>query len=138
MEMGCNDFLHTDNVILYVAKPQRSLLLFIKKNSSGKTSSQFNSSSSLPLFLSVSSEGRVEMLGGGSVQIYNLTEEDAGIYTCVADNANTTIEAQAQLTIQGTLSNPHCLLSVVGPQAHNYDSARRTDQKLCIYKQNLP
>ncbi|KAK1890799.1 Neogenin, partial [Dissostichus eleginoides] len=46
------------------------------------------------------SEGRVELLGGGSIQIFNLTEEDAGIYTCMADNANATLEAQAQLTIQ--------------------------------------
>uniref|UniRef100_A0A3Q3VVC7 Uncharacterized protein n=1 Tax=Mola mola TaxID=94237 RepID=A0A3Q3VVC7_MOLML len=46
------------------------------------------------------SEGRVEVLGGGSLQISNLTEEDAGIYTCMAENANATIEAQAQLTIQ--------------------------------------
>ncbi|XP_032379272.1 neogenin 1a isoform X15 [Etheostoma spectabile] len=46
------------------------------------------------------SEGRVEVLGGGSVQISNLTEEDAGIYTCMAENTNGTIEAQAQLTIQ--------------------------------------
>ncbi|XP_063737566.1 neogenin 1a [Eleginops maclovinus] len=46
------------------------------------------------------SEGRVELLGGGSIQIFNLTEEDSGIYTCMADNANATIEAQAQLTIQ--------------------------------------
>ncbi|XP_078030141.1 neogenin 1a isoform X16 [Epinephelus lanceolatus] len=46
------------------------------------------------------SEGRVELLGGGSIQIFNLTEEDAGIYTCMADNANATVEAQAQLTIQ--------------------------------------
>ncbi|KAM6950486.1 neogenin 1a isoform 2-T2 [Lycodopsis pacificus] len=46
------------------------------------------------------SEGRVELLGGGSVQISNLTEDDAGIYTCTADNTNATIEAQAQLTIQ--------------------------------------
>ncbi|XP_031704421.1 neogenin 1a isoform X4 [Anarrhichthys ocellatus] len=46
------------------------------------------------------SEGRVELLGGGSVQISNLSEEDAGIYTCTADNTNATIEAQAQLTIQ--------------------------------------
>ncbi|XP_019131384.1 neogenin 1a isoform X8 [Larimichthys crocea] len=46
------------------------------------------------------SEGRVEVLGGGSLQISNLTEEDAGTYTCMADNANATIEAQAQLTLQ--------------------------------------
>ncbi|KAM9410156.1 neogenin 1a isoform 3-T3 [Pholidichthys leucotaenia] len=46
------------------------------------------------------SEGRVEALGGGSLQILNLTEEDAGIYTCVAENSNSTIEAQAQLIIQ--------------------------------------
>lgn len=53
--------------------------------------------------VSISSEGRVELLGGGSLQISNLTEEDAGIYTCMADNANGTIEAQAQLAVQGTL-----------------------------------
>ncbi|XP_076588923.1 neogenin 1a isoform X14 [Chaetodon auriga] len=46
------------------------------------------------------SEGRVEVLGGGGLQISNLTEEDAGIYTCMADNGNATIEAQAQLTLQ--------------------------------------
>lgn len=44
----------------------------------------------------------MELLGGGSLQISNLTEEDAGVYTCVADNANGTVEAQAQLTVQGT------------------------------------
>ncbi|TNM90811.1 hypothetical protein fugu_003100 [Takifugu bimaculatus] len=46
------------------------------------------------------SEGRIELLGGGILQISNLTEEDAGVYTCMADNANGTIEAQAQLTVQ--------------------------------------
>lgn len=51
--------------------------------------------------VSISSEGRVELLGGASLQISNLTEEDAGVYTCMADNANGTIEAQAQLTVQG-------------------------------------
>lgn len=58
----------------------------------------------------------MEVLGGGSLQISNLTEEDAGIYTCMADNGNATIEAQAQLTLQGTLSSPHCLLYFVGPK----------------------
>lgn len=53
--------------------------------------------------VSISSEGRVELLGGGSLQISNLTEEDAGVYTCAADSANGTIEAQAQLAVQGTL-----------------------------------
>uniref|UniRef100_A0A7N8YML4 Neogenin n=1 Tax=Mastacembelus armatus TaxID=205130 RepID=A0A7N8YML4_9TELE len=46
------------------------------------------------------SEGRVEVLGGSSLQIFNLTEEDAGVYTCMAENSNGTIETQAQLTIQ--------------------------------------
>ncbi|XP_061617157.1 neogenin 1a isoform X3 [Phyllopteryx taeniolatus] len=46
------------------------------------------------------SEGQRELLGGGSLHISNLMEDDAGIYTCVADNTNATIEAQAQLTVQ--------------------------------------
>lgn len=46
------------------------------------------------------SDGRVELLGGGSLQISNLTEEDAGVYTCMVDNANASIEAQSLLTIQ--------------------------------------
>ncbi|XP_016525456.1 neogenin 1a isoform X21 [Poecilia formosa] len=46
------------------------------------------------------SDGRVEVTGGGSLQISNITEEDGGVYTCVAENSNTTIEAQAQLTVQ--------------------------------------
>uniref|UniRef100_A0A3B3WV79 Neogenin 1b n=1 Tax=Poecilia mexicana TaxID=48701 RepID=A0A3B3WV79_9TELE len=50
----------------------------------------------LPVF----SDGRVEVTGGGSLQISNITEEDGGVYTCVAENSNTTIEAQAQLTVQ--------------------------------------
>lgn len=54
----------------------------------------------------------MEVVGGGSLQISNLTEEDAGVYTCMADNANASIEAQAQLTMQGmteSLTNPLCL-----------------------------
>ncbi|XP_029111976.1 neogenin 1a isoform X4 [Scleropages formosus] len=46
------------------------------------------------------SEGRLEVVGGGSLQIFNLTEKDAGIYSCVADNENGTTEARAELTVQ--------------------------------------
>ncbi|KAL1007686.1 hypothetical protein UPYG_G00090210 [Umbra pygmaea] len=46
------------------------------------------------------SEGKLEVVGGGSLQIYNLTGEDAGVYSCVADNSNDTIETQAELTVQ--------------------------------------
>ncbi|XP_058484510.1 neogenin 1a isoform X3 [Solea solea] len=46
------------------------------------------------------SEGHVEVMGGDSLQISNITEKNAGVYTCIADNSNATIEAQAQLTVQ--------------------------------------
>ncbi|XP_051503847.1 neogenin-like isoform X10 [Myxocyprinus asiaticus] len=46
------------------------------------------------------SKGRFEVLGGGSLQIFNLTEEDAGMYSCLADNINSSIEAQAELTLK--------------------------------------
>ncbi|XP_067351865.1 neogenin 1a isoform X8 [Channa argus] len=46
------------------------------------------------------SEGRVEVLEGGGLHILNVTEVDAGTYTCMAENSNATIEAQAQLTVQ--------------------------------------
>ncbi|XP_076012449.1 neogenin 1a isoform X2 [Genypterus blacodes] len=46
------------------------------------------------------SEGNLELVGGGSLQISNLTEEDTGVYTCMADNSNASIEAQALLTVQ--------------------------------------
>lgn len=55
------------------------------------------------VILSFDSDGRVELLGGGSLLINNLTEEDAGIYTCMAENGNASIEAQAQLTLQGNI-----------------------------------
>uniref|UniRef100_A0AAR2IGR9 Neogenin 1b n=1 Tax=Pygocentrus nattereri TaxID=42514 RepID=A0AAR2IGR9_PYGNA len=45
-------------------------------------------------------DGRFQVLGGGSLQILNLTEEDAGIYQCLAENVNDSIEAQAELTVQ--------------------------------------
>uniref|UniRef100_A0AAZ3PKQ5 Neogenin n=1 Tax=Oncorhynchus tshawytscha TaxID=74940 RepID=A0AAZ3PKQ5_ONCTS len=46
------------------------------------------------------SEGKLELVGGGSLLIYNLTEEDAGVYSCMADITNNTIEAKAELTVQ--------------------------------------
>ncbi|KAJ8417946.1 hypothetical protein AAFF_G00227890 [Aldrovandia affinis] len=45
------------------------------------------------------SAGRFEVVGGGSLQILNMTAEDAGIYSCVANQGNDTIEAQAELTV---------------------------------------
>ncbi|XP_030630781.1 neogenin [Chanos chanos] len=47
------------------------------------------------------SDERFDVVGGGSLQISNVTEEDAGMYTCQASNRNDTVEAQAELTIQG-------------------------------------
>ncbi|XP_072528376.1 neogenin isoform X8 [Salminus brasiliensis] len=46
------------------------------------------------------SDGRFAVIGGGILQVMNLTESDAGTYSCQADNGNETIEAQAQLTVQ--------------------------------------
>uniref|UniRef100_A0A8C9SIE4 Neogenin 1 n=1 Tax=Scleropages formosus TaxID=113540 RepID=A0A8C9SIE4_SCLFO len=43
---------------------------------------------------------RFDLVGGGSLQILNLTEEDAGVYSCVTDSGNETIEAQAELSIR--------------------------------------
>uniref|UniRef100_A0A3B4D2P8 Neogenin 1 n=1 Tax=Pygocentrus nattereri TaxID=42514 RepID=A0A3B4D2P8_PYGNA len=46
------------------------------------------------------SDGRFAVIGGGILQITSLTENDAGTYSCQADNGNETIETQAQLTVQ--------------------------------------
>ncbi|XP_073687644.1 neogenin-like [Garra rufa] len=46
------------------------------------------------------SRERFAVIGGGSLQIVNLTEEDAGIYVCQADSGNMTSEIQAELTVQ--------------------------------------
>uniref|UniRef100_A0A3B3BJN3 Neogenin 1b n=1 Tax=Oryzias melastigma TaxID=30732 RepID=A0A3B3BJN3_ORYME len=45
-------------------------------------------------------EGRIKVVGGGSLQITDLVEEDAGVYTCVAENSNSTATSQAELTVQ--------------------------------------
>ncbi|KAG1941379.1 neogenin [Pimephales promelas] len=61
------------------------------------------------------STGRFEVLGGGSLQIFNLTEEDAGVYNCLADNINGSIEAQAELTLRAP---PHFLKKPANVYAH--------------------
>ncbi|TRZ00761.1 hypothetical protein DNTS_004600 [Danionella cerebrum] len=61
------------------------------------------------------SSGRFEMLGGGSLRIFNLTEEDAGVYNCMADNVNGSIEAQAELTLKAP---PQFLKKPIGVYAH--------------------
>ncbi|XP_061855108.1 neogenin isoform X3 [Colius striatus] len=43
---------------------------------------------------------RFLLLVGGSLEISDVTVEDVGTYTCIADNGNETIEAQAELTVQ--------------------------------------
>uniref|UniRef100_A0A8C1BBZ6 Neogenin 1a n=1 Tax=Cyprinus carpio carpio TaxID=630221 RepID=A0A8C1BBZ6_CYPCA len=47
-------------------------------------------------------KGRFEVLGGGSLWTFNLTEEDAGVYSCMADNTNGSIEAQTELTLKAS------------------------------------
>ncbi|KAL2088756.1 hypothetical protein ACEWY4_015655 [Coilia grayii] len=46
------------------------------------------------------SEGHFQSVGGGSLWILNLTEEDAGTFSCLADNMNDSIEAKVELKIQ--------------------------------------
>ncbi|XP_016418487.1 neogenin 1a [Sinocyclocheilus rhinocerous] len=48
------------------------------------------------------SKGRFEVLGGGSLRIFNLTEKDTGVYSCMADNTNGSIEAQTELTLKAS------------------------------------
>ncbi|XP_075391905.1 neogenin isoform X3 [Tenrec ecaudatus] len=50
--------------------------------------------------LATESSGRLVLLAGGSLDISDITEDDAGIYFCIADNGNETIEAQAELSVQ--------------------------------------
>ncbi|XP_052457101.1 neogenin isoform X12 [Carassius gibelio] len=48
------------------------------------------------------SKGRFEVLGGGSLRILSLTEKDAGLYSCMADSANGSIEAQTELSMKAS------------------------------------
>lgn len=47
------------------------------------------------------SSERLALLAGGSLEISEVTMDDAGTYSCVADSGNETIEAHAELTVQG-------------------------------------
>uniref|UniRef100_A0A672LBM0 Neogenin-like n=1 Tax=Sinocyclocheilus grahami TaxID=75366 RepID=A0A672LBM0_SINGR len=51
----------------------------------------------IAFFSSPHSKGRFEVLGRGSLRIFNLTEEDAGLYSCMADSVNGSIGAQTFL-----------------------------------------
>lgn len=44
---------------------------------------------------------KMVLVAGGTLKIKDITEDDAGTYTCIADNGNETAEAQADLTVQG-------------------------------------
>ncbi|XP_069480708.1 neogenin isoform X3 [Ambystoma mexicanum] len=50
--------------------------------------------------IALESSDRWFLLAGGGLRISDLTEDDAGAYICVAENANETIECQADLAIQ--------------------------------------
>lgn len=47
------------------------------------------------------SSEKLVLLAGGSLEISDVTEEDAGTYFCIAESGNETIEAQAELTVEG-------------------------------------
>ncbi|XP_039933765.1 neogenin isoform X6 [Hirundo rustica] len=44
--------------------------------------------------------GRFQLLPGGVLEIRDVTEADAGTFTCIAESGNDTLEAQAELTVQ--------------------------------------
>ncbi|KAL1782514.1 neogenin isoform X2 [Sigmodon hispidus] len=50
--------------------------------------------------LDTESSERLVLLAGGSLEISDVTEDDAGRYFCIADNGNKTIEARAELSVQ--------------------------------------
>ncbi|XP_043349182.1 neogenin isoform X28 [Dermochelys coriacea] len=50
--------------------------------------------------LTIEDSERFLLLAGGSLEISDITEDDAGTYACIVDNGNETIEAQADLIVQ--------------------------------------
>ncbi|XP_064524634.1 neogenin isoform X9 [Pseudopipra pipra] len=44
--------------------------------------------------------GRFQLLAGGSLEIRDVAEGDAGTFTCIAESGNDTAAAQAELTVQ--------------------------------------
>ncbi|XP_057344942.1 neogenin isoform X9 [Manis pentadactyla] len=50
--------------------------------------------------LDTGSSEKLVLLAGGSLEISDVTEDDAGTYLCIADNGNETIEAPAELSVQ--------------------------------------
>ncbi|XP_058702640.1 neogenin isoform X9 [Poecile atricapillus] len=44
--------------------------------------------------------GRFQLLAGGTLEIRDVAEADAGTFTCIAESGNETLEAQAELTVQ--------------------------------------
>uniref|UniRef100_UPI00398F4870 neogenin-like isoform X3 n=1 Tax=Pristiophorus japonicus TaxID=55135 RepID=UPI00398F4870 len=58
---------------------------------------------------------RITLVGGGSLQIRDVTEEDAGVYECVAESGNETIQTQAELNVQVP---PHFLKRPANIYAH--------------------
>ncbi|XP_036074254.1 neogenin isoform X10 [Rousettus aegyptiacus] len=65
--------------------------------------------------LDTESSERLVLLAGGSLEISDVTEYDAGTYFCIADNGNETIEAQAEITIQ---AHPEFLKKPASIYAH--------------------
>lgn len=55
----------------------------------------------LPCFVSVNHTSRTQLLGTGTLLITKVQVEDAGIYTCRAQNAEDSIDAEASLTVLG-------------------------------------
>uniref|UniRef100_A0A674IVK8 Neogenin n=1 Tax=Terrapene triunguis TaxID=2587831 RepID=A0A674IVK8_9SAUR len=54
----------------------------------------------LPICPVLHSSEKFLLLAGGSLEISDVTEDDAGTYACIVDNGNETIEAQAELAVQ--------------------------------------